>query len=176
MKKLALAAAGVVSLGLACIPMMGTHADTASVADTISLNLTDSCAIDRTYGNGEYEATVSPGGISHNFGRSTFEVTCNIPNTFEVTAEFTDLAIEGGDGTIAYSAANPDGINSSWVAAVGDAANTTEILANGDNLMASTTATGSASATVKYSVGAGTTQASGTYSGQATYTLIVTGN
>lgn len=177
MKKIIIA--GAVSVTMAAIPVLTSFAETSVVVDYIQIELHDTCAFSRTSSAGvdgdpvsEYSATILPGSYSSGFGGSTLTVSCNIPDTYYVTAEFTDLALQGGSELIPYDIVNPDGSNTLWTTTMGDPGEVPHNVVNGDTILEADQASGGASASVHYSVGAAVGQASGSYSGTATYTLV----
>ncbi len=171
MKKILIAGA-VTAATITAIPIVSSFAATSSVVDHINIVLQDTCAFQRTLGEGDYSATINPGTYSVNFASSTFTVTCNNPDRYTVTASFSDL--ESDEGSIIYSTKNPDGSASSWNAKLTDDTHMASNVTNGDTIMGTEgdTLSGGATATVRYSVGASTDQSGGTYTGTATYTLI----
>lgn len=179
MKKIAMVGAGVASLALAAMPMVTSFADETGVVDKFQVSLYDTCAFEKTASIGtqgeitdEYNVSIIPGSYASGFGGSTFTVTCNTPDTYEVTAQFSDLVMEGTDEAITYSNINPDGSNSVWTTTLGDAGEAPRNLTSGDTILSAEQADGGSSATVHYSVGAASDQATGSYSGKATYTLV----
>ena len=169
MKKTFIAAA--VPLALAAVPVVSSFAASGAVTDNFSLSIIDSCFFDRTSGDGDYAVSVNPGTYSVNFASSVFTVACNTPDTYTVTAVFTDLT-NGNSDSINYSIYDPDGTQSAWTAKVGDILPNAVNVVNGSTILNATVADGGATATVRYSVGAASNQAAGTYTGTATYTLV----
>ena len=181
MKKLMVA--GAASVALAIVPMLTSFAATSEVTDSLEVLLSDTCAFEKTASAGttgeivnEYSTSIMPGSYSSGFGGSTFTVTCNAPDTYTVTAVFSDLVQEGTGEAITYSTLTPDGSSSIWTTTLGDAGEAPRNVTSGDAILNTTHADGGASATVHYSVGASTGQAAGAYSGSAVYTLVSGGN
>lgn len=171
MKKLIIAGAST-ALVLAAIPLLSSSADTNTITDRISLILQDTCDFERTSGEGNYTATIMPGTYSNNFASSTFTVTCNDPDVYTVTAEFTDLTAEDASPITYDSTTNPNGENSTWVTKITDDERPATNVANGAVIMTTTLADGGSTATVRYSVGASSDQDTGTYTGHAIYTMV----
>lgn len=161
----------VTSLTFAAVPVISSFATSDSVTDNLSISIADSCSFDRTSGNGEYAATINAGTYAANFASSTFTVTCNTFDTYTVTAVFSDLT-NGAEDSISYGTHDPNGSESIWTAKLGDSTSAAVNVANGDSIINTTVADGGSTATVRYSVGAASNQAAGTYTGRATYTLV----
>ncbi len=165
--------AGLASVALAAVPVLSSFAEASMTTDTLTINLTDSCEFERTVGDGDYGVTLHPGSYALNFASSTFTVTCNTPDTYTVTAQFSDLLNTTNENeSIVYSAADPNGTASTWQTKLGATNNIAVNLSNGDTILSASSANGGASAVVRYSVGAASDQGSGTYTGKATYTLV----
>ncbi|MBQ3348645.1 hypothetical protein IJG90_03985 [Candidatus Saccharibacteria bacterium] len=169
--KTTLIVGSMAAAALAAVPILSAFAATSSVQDNFSVTLVDSCAFDRTGGDGNYSVSINPGGYSANFASSVFTVTCNTPDVYTVTAEFSDLS-NGEDGSIAYSIYDPTGAESAWTAKLGESIGTAVNVTSGEQIMQASVADGGATATVRYSVGAASDQDAGTYSGYAKYTLV----
>lgn len=163
----------VASAAVAAMPIVSSFALTGGTVDNLVINLQDSCSLDRTTGDGNYNVSINPGGYSKNFASSTFTVTCNTPYIYTLTAQFSDLTSDG-ETPISYSTYDPTGAESIWTAKKDD--NTTAApsanIANGDLILQTSTANSGSTVTVRYSVGAASNQAAGTYTGKATYTLV----
>ena len=170
MKKLLLV--GAASAVGAAVPIISSFATTApGIQDNLTIMLSDTCEFARSMGEGDYSASINPGGYSANFASSTFTVTCNTPDVYTVTAQYSDLLNEEDDA-ISYSIYDPTGAESAWTAKLGENIGTAVNVTNGEPIMQASVADGGASATVRYSVGASSSQAAGTYTGKATYTLV----
>ena len=179
-----LVAGAMVSLALAGVPVLGAF---ASETDTVTVTVSASCTFARqayssggvtnntshkngtdgtwstTAGNNTLSATRSNGTVTTALGTSQFKVICNNSAGYKVTVATTALT----SGTLSipsnttYSASV-----SGWSPLVG-----TTKQANGATVKTESTTTSGTTFEVGYGVGISTTQAAGTYSGTATYTL-----
>lgn len=166
MKKIAIAGASVV---LAALPVVGAFAaNPAAVEDTLTVTVNESCLFNRTTGNGAYSKSMSMNAVDLAFASSTFTANCNNAKGYTISAAFTSLT--GAGDAITYSATTPTQGSGTWTAQIGD----------GDNIAATNGVLGDVSTadpvdgrtyTVNYKVSTHTYQASGTYTGKATYTL-----
>lgn len=163
--------AGAASITLAAMPVMGVFAAT-SVIDEITANVSDTCTLNRTAGQGVYATTLLKDSVSENFATSTFTATCNFDpsgNDLEVTASFSSL--DSGADSIPYLGTDLVAGTAGWTAFVGDRAATAVPLSNNGKLIDATAVDTSQVATVWYSVATDTNQNAGSYKGYATYTL-----
>lgn len=172
MKKVLIA--GVASIALAAMPVVGAMATANEITDTLTLNIASACTLERTDGDGSYTQTVQMGTVYDNFAKSTYKVICNSASGYSVSATFTSLADTRTSGTkgeaITYSATVPSDTNLGvWTAVIGN--NTAGIAATNGVLMSGSGVTTGAEAVVTYKVGVRSNQAAGTYQGTATYKL-----
>lgn len=184
--------AGAASAVLAAMPVVGVFADTLSTGtDTLEVTVDPACTMTRT-GAEKYSNTIALGATANLNGAnsvnsSTYTIVCNRDNGYSVTAVMTDLS-NGGQDKFEYNATA--GTAGTWTASTlntinGIAGSTSAISAtlqdSGDNegkyvgtLISSTKFTPAAgdSAVVSYAATARNNQATGTYNGTATYTLV----
>ncbi len=163
--------AGAASAVLAAMPIVGAFAAT-TVYDTINVTVSDECTFNRVAGEGAYATTLLSNAQVDNFGSSTFTATCNFGQSgkdINVTAAFTDLT--SGANSIPYSATALTAGTAGWLATTGELFGSSVAISNNGSLIDVDAATADQSATVYYSVATATSQAAGTYTGYATYTL-----
>ena len=175
---------GVTSLALAAVPMVGAFAD---FTDTINVTISESCTLSRkAYASGgvsnnpshkngtggtwstvantdTLSTTMSNGTVYNTLGYSQFEVACNRVGGYKVTVATTALSITGASipNNTTYSASV-----SGWSPVSGSTK-----LTNGSTVNTETSPTSGTTFEVSYGVGVSATQAAGTYSGTATYSL-----
>ena len=165
--------AGAASLVLAAMPVIGVFAaNPAAVVDTLTVTVNESCTFEHDTGNsGSFTKSMAAGALDTAFGESVFKSACNNGLGYDINAVFTSLAHTAGNGTaIAYSATTPTAGSGTWTATVsGSNIATTQgkLGTKGTQDPASGT-----SYTVNYTVSTHDDQASGTYTGTATYTLV----
>lgn len=178
---------GAASVALAALPVVATFAD---VVDTVKVTINDNCTLSResygtssgvtnnpshkngtggtwstTAGQDILTTTMTNGSTQANLGSSQFKVVCNNGLGYKVTVQTTSLS--GGTGTTAipnntdYSASK-----SGWSPVSGSTK-----LTNGGTVTNANAATAGTVFEVSYGVGISTTQAAGTYTGTATYSL-----
>lgn len=181
MKKLII---GVASLALAVVPAVGAFAD---FTDTINVTINESCTLSRkaytsgavtnnpshkngtggtwstTAGTDTLSTTMSNGTVYGSLGYSQFEVVCNRVGGYKVTVATTALTATGASipNNNTYSASV-----SGWSPVSGSTK-----LTNGSTVNTTTSPTASTVFEVSYGVGVSATQAAGSYSGTATYSL-----
>ena len=173
-----------VSLALAGVPVLGAF---ASETDTVTVTVSASCTFARqayssggvtnntshkngtdgtwstTAGNNTLSATRSNGTVTTALGTSQFKVICNNSAGYKVTVATT--ALTSGSLSIPSNTTYSASV-SGWSPLVG-----TTKQANGATVKTESTTTSGTTFEVGYGVGISTTQAAGTYSGTATYTL-----
>ena len=175
MKKTLIAGAGVAAFAMAALPFTGVFAtqaeDPAEITDTLTVNVNGTCTFTRSNGTGAYTQTMAANALNSSFGTSTFTSGCNNGTGYAVTADFTDLEHETGDGTaIEYDDQTPVAGSGSWVAY--SSTDSTNIGNNGTAFETNAAdPAGGSSFTVVYKVATHPVQAQGSYEGTATYTL-----
>ena len=183
MKKILIA--GAASLALAALPVASSFAATTA-HDTLTVNIGDSCTLDRQTGSGSYTKLMQLNAVDLEFGISTYRVICNNGTGFNVTAEFTDLDDSAAGQNITYSATTPTAGSGTWTASnvtINPNSPTEKLPAyNIDPTSSNTnvktlmnyggvTPADGYTATVTYQVSTRSNQAQGSYTGTATYTL-----
>lgn len=166
-------AVGLASMAITAVPFFSSisHAAGGAVIDELNITLYDSCTIDRSEGLGEYYSTVIPGSHSNNFATSVFSVSCNNPDVYYITAQFSDLTDES-DHKIVYRASEPNDNASYWAVKAGQTIPSQTYVTSGDRILSVTAADEGESVSVRYSVGVSPDQPAGSYTGTATYTLV----
>ena len=173
------------SATFALAPIAGVFADSCDTpkTDTININVSENCSLERTNGTGSYTVSMNPGATNNSFGSSTFSVICNNATGFYVRAAFTaftDQRTSGTKGTnISYAASAPATTASAatWTAVLGESSSTSYIKPSTDSsptdILSANAVTASSGVTQKvtYKVATATNQAKGTYQATATYTL-----
>ena len=164
---------GAASVAMAALPMAGIFADT-EFTDNVSITVSASCSLSRSVGGGTYSATLAPNAANTNVGTSTLSAACNQPKGYKVTLTATALTnTTVTTYTIPYSTTTPAAGTAAWTVTQGASSATTNI-ASGGTVMSTTAADTSSTATtqqVTYKASTSATQAQGTYSGTAKYTL-----
>lgn len=164
--------AGVASIALTAMPMVGVFATDPTITDSLTLTLSSSCTFNAS--THTYNATMSVNQLNSSVGTTTVNVKCNKYNGYYVTVAMTDLTNSSSTSNkIPYSgSSDPVAGTARWTAY--KVVNTTYTkITSGGRIMensASTSASGD-SQTVAYKVSTGSWQPTGTYSGTATYTL-----
>ena len=150
-----------------------SYASGRSATREATITLQDTCTFSRAEGDGNYSGIILPGGYSDNFASSVLSVSCNTPDVYYVTAQFSNLTDEHNtNNTINYTTANPNGSFSGWGVKAGKTIPSQVRIENGSRLIDVTTADNGSTTTIRYSVSASPDQPAGTYSGTATYILI----
>ena len=175
---------GIATLALATMPAFSAF---ANEVDTVNVTVSPSCTLARqayssggvtnntshkngtdgtwstTSGENSLSTTRSNGTVTTALGTSQFKVVCNNAAGYKVTVATT--ALTTGSLSIPANTTYSASI-SGWSPLTG----TTKI-ANGGTVQTESTTTAGSTFEVGYGVGISTTQAAGTYSGTATYTL-----
>ena len=173
-KSIKIATLGVAALGFAAAPVLGASAaDNVELKDELTITVSDNCAFTRTSGTGSYSATMTPNALNESVGTSSYKVICNNSKGYSVGAVFTGLT--GDQDTpsiISYSATTPTAGSGTWTAAKTTVSG--NIAAENGTLMSNSGATSAAgdTETVTYKVSTTTTQAQGSYEGDATYKFV----
>lgn len=178
---------GAMSLALAAVPLVGVFAD---FTDTINVTINESCTLTRqAYASGgvtnntshkngtggtwsttantdTLSATMSNGTTQANLGSSQFKVVCNRGGGYKVTVATTDLSTTGASPFTIPNNKTYSASVSGWSPVSGSTK-----LVNGDTVNTVTSPTAGTTFEVSYGVGISTTQAAGTYTGTATYSL-----
>lgn len=182
-----LVAAGMVAVALAVVPVLGAF---ASEIDTVSVTVSASCTLARenyasggvtnnqshkngadgawstTAGDNTLNTTRTNGTVTTSLGTSQFKVVCNNNAGYKVTVGTTSLSVSGGSQT-------PIPNNTTYSATVSGWSPIVETVkkVNNDTVKTESTTTAGTIFEVGYGVGISATQAAGTYTGTATYTL-----
>ena len=166
--------AGAASLAFAAMPVVGVFAtNPAAVQDQLTVTVNESCTFARVGGSDTITETMTAGQLKSDFGGNTFKSTCNNGKGYDINATFTDLTITSGTGAaITYDGtAAPTANSGTWNASVGGS-----ILAKTGDVIGSRNTqdpSGGSTYTVSYAVSVHNDQAKGTYSGTATYSLVM---
>ena len=153
--------------------MAGAFAAT-EFTDTINITVSAACSLSRSAGAGTYSATLAVNAANNNVGSSTLSAACNAAKGYTVKLTSTDLTNSTvSTYTIPFSTTAPAAGTSAWAVAKGTSSSSTYIANNGTvmSTTAADTSTTPATQQVTYKASTSTTQAAGTYSGTATYTL-----
>lgn len=182
-------AIGASTVALAALPAMAAFATVDPVQDTINITINPSCTLtraaystggtgtDSSHKNGTgtgagswsadtLSAIMSSGTVNENLGSSQFRVVCNKFGSYSVTVATTSLAVSGGSQT-------PIPNNTTYSASVSGWSpiyDTTKKI-NGDTIKSYSASTEGDTFEVTYGAGISATQATGTYTGTATYSL-----
>ena len=184
MKKLVIAGVGAAALGLSVMPMVGVFAagnGSSSVVDTIKVNLSSAC----TFSTGNsgvtedttYTATSATNGSLAVFSNAShkFNVVCNDPDGYKVTATATDLKGTNPSNVFSYTNGELSGADGLWKATVTagthDAPTTSAIAGNGGTIVTLGHDTAGSDFTVNYSVWVGTSAIADLYEGTMPYQL-----
>ena len=176
---------GAASLVLAAVPMAGAFAD---FTDTVNVTINQSCTLTRkaystggvtnntshkngtggtwstTAGEDVLSATMTNGTTQANLGSSQFNVVCNKAGSYSVTVATTALT-SGSSLSIPNNTTYSASV-SGWSPVSGSTK-----LTNGGTVKSFSAVTAGTDFEVSYGVGISSTQAAGTYSGTATYSL-----
>ncbi len=174
MKKSLIAGASVAALGLAVVPFAGVFAaDSRTTTDTITVTIAESCTFDGATTHMYTKAMTA--STLEAVGETTLAIKCNNAKGYSVTGTFTDLVgpakASSGNETIAYADTAASAGSGTWNAFV-DSSSTPAGKASSTITSKSTmsAATGD-SVKIAYKVGTTATQAEGSYTGTASYTL-----
>ena len=179
--------AGVLVAAFATIPAVGAFAD---FTDTINVTISPSCTLTRqayssggvtnntshkngtggtwstTAGTDTLSATMSNGTTQANLGSSQFKVVCNNQAGYKVTVATTSLSVASGTQTAIPNNTTYSASVSGWSPVSGSTK-----LVNGGTVKTEAATTSGTTFEVSYGIGISSTQAAGTYSGTATYSL-----
>ncbi len=176
--------AGAASAVLAAMPLVGVMAaDPAAITDTITVNVSPTCSFERTTGNGTYSATLPAASSTVNtaIGSSTFTAICNNATGFNVGTVAEDLTGPGQAITFASELPTAGGgtwaakkSNNQYIAGAKQESGDNAGKYTGGTLMSTNTVTPAAgqTETVTYQASIRDNQASGSYTGHITYTLV----
>ena len=186
MKKKIIVGAGVAALAAVALPFAGVFADSTTVNDAITVNVTGACifteispaaatSVDGNphYGSGAPGALVSiSAGTESTSGTATsVKVYCNSATGYKISTSFSSLTGPTGSTPITYSSSPvASGGTGTWTAysKLGTSGALTPINAtNGITGNSTTTDV----YTFSYEAGLDVNQAAGNYTGTATYTL-----
>ena len=176
-----------VAMVFAAIPAVGAFAD---FTDTLNVTINESCTLTRqAYASGgvtnntshkngtggtwsttantdTLSATMTNGSTQANLGSSQFKVVCNRPGGYKVTVATTSLSTSGASPLSIPNNTTYSASVSGWSPVSGSTK-----LSNGGTVNTVTSPTPGTTFEVSYGVGISTSQAAGTYTGTATYSL-----
>lgn len=171
---------GAVAFATVAVPVVGlTNYDVkAATTHTLNLTVTEVCSFTRSVGEATKSVSMAMNALNTD-ATNTFKVICNNAAGYSVAAVFTKITGVGDD--IAYSATTPTAGSGTWTATK-DGTSPANIAGTwqsgsstytGGTLMSASGVTSSSGTTQKviYKIGTSATQAHGSYSGTATYTL-----
>lgn len=179
--------AGVITLAVAAIPTVGAFAD---FTDTITVTINESCTLTRqAYASGgvtnntshkngtggtwsttantdTLSATMTNGSLQANLGSSQFKVVCNRQGGYKVTVATTSLSTGGSSPLTIPNNTTYSASVSGWSPVYSSTK-----LTNGATVVTAAAPTAGSTFEVSYGVGISASQAAGTYTGTATYSL-----
>lgn len=174
----------VAALALTVLPVASVF---ATEVDTVNVTVSPSCTLARqayasggvtnntshmngtdgtwstTAGENKLSATRANGTVTTGLGTSQFKVVCNNASGYKVTVATTALT----SGSLSIPSNTSYSASASGWSPIVD----TEKIANGGTVRTESATTAGTTFEVGYGVGISATQAAGTYSGTATYTL-----
>ena len=189
--------AGMASLALAVVPVASVFADASTYTDTVQVTVSDGCTSASSFTRAAYSsggvtnntshkngtdgtwsttantdtlsATRSNGTVTYALGSSQFKVICNNAGGYKVTVATTSLT--GPTGTTAIPNNSTFSASVSGWAPMSAASSSATKYTNGSTVKTESTTTAGTTFEVFYGVGISATQAAGTYTGTATYSL-----
>lgn len=180
-KSIKLFAASVV---FTMVPYASVFAD---ASDTVKLNVTETCIIERlayaSGGTGDSSShkngtsatwsgnTLTSSGLSGgstiaNLGSSRFNVVCNSTSSKKMTVATTSLVLSGNNNYSIPNITDYSSTKSGWAPQYGSTK-----LTNGSTVYTVSTQTAGTPIEITYGAGVTTAQAAGSYSGTATYSI-----
>ena len=173
---------GTIAATLAVLPTTGVFAAT-SVTDSLSITVSNNCAITSAHTNGASKgtwdgntlsATFTPGTVDYNIGKTTLTITCNYASGYKVTVATGDLTNSSSSSykIPAYTGTSYSASVTGWAPANGSTSSATKYK-SGDTVKSQSAQVTGATVDVYYGAGVSGTQAAGTYTNNsaAVYTL-----